>query len=710
MNRQLNNRAANISIVTLFAVLALVVLIGFVGSTGQAVHRKIETQNAADNAALSSAQWMARGMNSITATNHMIGEVTAISTIHQSLGGPELDAGIETTTIESDLLDRINGILVRLAPIRGLPTYVPDPLTEADETFLNFVVGQVSPGNENHRAFATIYDAKMTLKKELAKQLLIKSFANLGFLVPPPWGYIPAAGAYVAHGYATKKIFDLTVERFYLRAIEEVAVQTKTIKVNEIEKRLVPELVNHAEVMAGLQANAPGSLTDRLPSGNLVGHSIQDELDHIGNNTGINVASFPRPSNIRLPVEAEPGPTMRGGQNEPEWQTDSAEFDLGLDLNSLLNDSQKRKNNMRRRIERNQRDIQDLERQQTEVNTLSATAVQNSKAAWELRNELNEIEALTVQKRERIEKSLTQLAEIERQEEKLRFSFNQLSEVLTGRGGNLSEQHLPVRFLNQRQERSTQWVCATYPNVDALRAPILSQFKNRLSISQASQHFTKWSNRYTLIKSWEFRSGYRFRKTGSRSGEWSRSTSAEPLSMLVMTESYDRNGIVRKGDEPWTRTDNTGRQQAERLFTVIGLGHRKNESLFSPVIYPAPHQRGITTYAQAILYNANPQSSAPVGPSQADQHKTGWDTLNWSPEFVTPQWGSGPTMGESKWPWEVFSEARRIDSIRVKLNWQAKLMPATRSRLSEAAKDSTETAMGPDLGFSVLQFEGMSSH
>src|SRR4051794_19270593 len=69
-------RTGKITIVTIFALLGLIVMAGYVGNVGHVVTTKIYTQNAADAIAFSSAQWMARGMNAVTATNHLLGEAT----------------------------------------------------------------------------------------------------------------------------------------------------------------------------------------------------------------------------------------------------------------------------------------------------------------------------------------------------------------------------------------------------------------------------------------------------------------------------------------------------------------------------------------------------------------------------------------------------------------------------------------------------------
>ena len=70
-------RSGKISLVAGITLLLLVALAGLIGNAGHTAHQKISTQNAADAAAFSSSLWMARGMNALTATNHMLGEATA---------------------------------------------------------------------------------------------------------------------------------------------------------------------------------------------------------------------------------------------------------------------------------------------------------------------------------------------------------------------------------------------------------------------------------------------------------------------------------------------------------------------------------------------------------------------------------------------------------------------------------------------------------
>lgn len=82
----------------LVAILFFMLLGGFVYNAGNTINRKIETQNAADAAAYSGSLWVARGMNAVTATNHLVGELNALYVLHHALGGKWLDENRRSTT------------------------------------------------------------------------------------------------------------------------------------------------------------------------------------------------------------------------------------------------------------------------------------------------------------------------------------------------------------------------------------------------------------------------------------------------------------------------------------------------------------------------------------------------------------------------------------------------------------------------------------
>ncbi len=73
------DQRGTISIVSVFTLLALVMLLGMVMNTGQQVDQKIRMQNAADAATYSGGVVLTRSMNSLAFTNHLLSEVFALT-------------------------------------------------------------------------------------------------------------------------------------------------------------------------------------------------------------------------------------------------------------------------------------------------------------------------------------------------------------------------------------------------------------------------------------------------------------------------------------------------------------------------------------------------------------------------------------------------------------------------------------------------------
>jgi len=222
-----------------------------------------------------------------------------------------------------------------------------------------------------------------------------------------------------------------------------------------------------------------------------------------------------------------------------------------------------------------------------------------------------------------------------------------------------------------KTEETTQWVRASYPWVDSMRAPIISGMKSPavLMLSKAGVWYGHWTNRFTLAKSHSYRSGRPLAKLAGPQ---------EKMKMFVMRDMQPD----RKGRESWT----TDSPEAERLFTVMGFTTHQADALFSPVIFGGASHAQVA-YAQAMYYNANPQEP---GNSGATQPRVGWDTLNWMPPVNVPEYGNVPTERGSLWPpWSIFERTKQSNTPQIKLNWQAKLVPVTRRRLSQAAGGSS---------------------
>ncbi len=91
LQRSLREEDGLITWVTLVAILFLLIMACLIGNVGHVLAQKIETQNAADSAAYSGTIWMARGMNAITAANHLQGELMGLYVLHHAIGGKWLD-------------------------------------------------------------------------------------------------------------------------------------------------------------------------------------------------------------------------------------------------------------------------------------------------------------------------------------------------------------------------------------------------------------------------------------------------------------------------------------------------------------------------------------------------------------------------------------------------------------------------------------------
>ncbi len=331
---------------------------------------------------------------------------------------------------------------------------------------------------------------------------------------------------------------------------------------------------------------------------------------------------------------------------------------------------------MQQQISKLQQDLNDLDDYETTIDDRLKESDVSDAEKIELQKEKRAITASRQATQKRLDDIRKNLSQLTARRQQLEAALNT---KLPAKSGNLSIRSIPQR-MNQDQERATQWVSAAYPHTDGFRAPILAWLRKWAPKSRAAEHFEKWSNRYTLVKAWQFRSGYRPQKSGSTRVRWNKT--ATPLRMFVMKDSF-RGSQNRKGREPWTGTSPRGLQLAEEYFTVIGVAHRDYEPVFSSRLYPAPAGTGLTAYAQAIFYNANPQRLA-SGSAQT-QPQLGWDTLNWDPGIRVPQWAAPALRSAPKWPWDAFDGSTSQTVAKVRLNWQARLMPVRTRRLEQAA-------------------------
>lgn len=186
----------------------------------------------------------------------------------------------------------------------------------------------------------------------------------------------------------------------------------------------------------------------------------------------------------------------------------------------------------------------------------------------------------------------------------------------------------------------TQLTRATYPWVTFHREPILVFMRNWLTLSGASGFYLKHTNECTHVVC------RRLQTDGD-------------IKLYMMK----RDNEPDRGTESWTNDS----EEADDIFTVVGFAHRDKPLIVSPVIYSQEQEDGIVAFAQAMFYNANPQNP---NASPGLQAAVGWDTLNW--EGTPVEFSSNP------------SQTWGTPFPKIKLNWQAKLVPVTNNRMLQA--------------------------
>lgn len=577
-----------LSFITCVAVLFMALLVTLVFNVGGAVKQKIELQNAADASILSSSSMTARGMNAVTLTNHMLGELTALMVLHEALGGTELDDNVadgdkRQMSPPSKLL---NTSLTTLLPLSS--SYELHELDKQAVDRMKKDGGSDSDSGGKHLAFGTIFDARVTLKYYMTEVLIGRLVAIACRFIPFGIGEAIYWGINVPLSVLVGKMLQ---EVLILDGVEEIAkLFSKVAKRRVVESQMLPFLENYAEVC-----------TKQFP---VIAERVAQET---AKRNGVELMLYP--ARVNLPVEREPVPPgestglfrrePRGGDAESTADFLSKALDLLSSATSLLGDA----------------------------NDVLGTSGGVQSPGGSLRPNPG------------------------------RDGY--------GRGANLSRDSLP-RFSRDEWKviEQSQWTRATYPYVRGWRKPIREWFAGVLMISRAGTWYSRWTNRYTVTKAYQYR-------IGTYGGQ----KNQRKLAMFVMQGS-PKSG---KGREPWT----TDGDKAEMLFTQMAFVHRDARQPLASAIFGSAPKDGLVAYSQAVIYNANRQNISGWRDGGTYQPELGWDTLNWRApvasarayEFLEGD-DAGMRIMPPAIPFIMFTKASEHPEVR--LNWQAKLTPVTR--------------------------------
>ncbi len=256
----------------------------------------------------------------------------------------------------------------------------------------------------------------------------------------------------------------------------------------------------------------------------------------------------------------------------------------------------------------------------------------------------------------------------------------------------------PTDAFNYKDEEVSQWVRASYPALDEMRARIRQNYRKKLRESNFTTYFVAWTYRYALSESFYCRSGVQ-RPYAGKGGNY---VASEPASMYVIPGTNPKN----KGNEPMWVDPNLRNDTIDNLFTVSAAVQKRREPIGNSKLFVRiGATKGTAAIGQAYIYPSNGRneqdgSNRLQTKSDADvkfQPFTAWDTLGWKnknpggpPIFDSIEWDSQPTGGGDGLSYEEFMKKKSIPGSKrtqVEFTWQASMCPVTRSRLQRLANN-----------------------
>lgn len=619
-----------VAIVSIFAVLAIGGMIGLVVNSGRAVREKVELQTAADAAAATTTLWMARSMNAVTTSNHLMGEATAVVVLLDGFAGPPRfgsgpRVGTKTTRLYHQFLDKLGKIAPIMAAAGMAAAAAP-----IDRQFVAFVTNLLTTHGGDLSVGAALYDAKLTLRYIAIFALAVKSFANLAF---PVAGALEATGIFAPFGlaiegaalgtHALMNVYLLRVvkEWVQLEVVEQMIAAGGPAISKAILDGVLPGLTRYADTVVG-SAGVPGGMH----------RAIRQSVDSLAKEHRLeSVEIVPPVERLRLPVEREPPPAAGGGSQPPRGWNRNFESGETKAIDSALKALTKTVENASSSVGDAMSVTGDA------VATLGAAFNGGKPPKWakDARVALD-----------RIQEMLSKPLELP-----------QATPNADGFSDNPSFKDDQLPKFDWQAEKVSQWARATYPYVDDYRGPIVAWLKRETPLSNAATYFVNWTNRFTLVRS------FRLRGAPAR------------------THMHVVRGMqpLEKGNEPWVTDDAAARD----LFAVVAVATRTPAATFMARIFPIAKGDQVAV-AGGLLYNANGNRSE-TAQSPAHQPDTGWDTLNWAIPVRAPEWGAGQPSDRGSDPWAVFRDAKRVGpGAAVRLNWQGKLVPVDRDLLGRS--------------------------
>lgn len=491
----LSDESGKISIVSIPVFVFVGIMAAFLVNTGQTAREKISLQTAADAGAATATLWMARSMNAVTATNHLLGEATAVLAIFDGFGGPMLYELRKPNGLVSEDSKRLNKEIEanQDAAIQEGGA-ISGPFVPADKKIVESVVKRVTRDDGRHVAGAALYDGKLTLKALLARYLVYKKIANIGIQVGASVQKVPPAvfvgmgieaAAVAAHLALTAEVYGIGQEWVVLDALEGVVGGANdggriTKPIAEI---VIPGLSLHADTILGRSGSG------QIAEPPMV-RAIEASLRGLAASHGVeSLVVRPAPRDLRLPLVIEPPSPAAdvkpagkpeqarlGPWEQPRgsaWKTAPAETDEMQALEQVLD---KLRDPMNKVFDTLDPLIGPLRKLSGELKKRLPSWIREGFALMDLITDF---------------KNLLPPAD-------WKPEFNPCYAKETAK-------RLRVPAFHWRAETRSQWVRATHPYVDDLRAGIVQFLRDATPRSQAATHYIHWTDRYTLVRSHQLR-------------------------------------------------------------------------------------------------------------------------------------------------------------------------------------------------------------
>jgi hypothetical protein len=519
-----------INFVSCFLFMAFILGLALVGNVGQATNDRIELQNAADAGAYSAALQMARGMNAVTATNHMMGEATAVIVALDAFVGRERlrDARLRGQEVGGEEVENANEAIKSRAEKAPYPTPVaPEiqltygyPLQNADKEYVKGIVELFVRGEfGKQKSHAALYDAQLALKTNVAFALLLKEFCSimneagqycikagtappLIFLKVIGWG-CEALGV-AGHMYIDYELFNMAREWIVLKAVE-TAVQIEAVPrtIELCEQVVIPALSYHGDSVVGLASKADGESSGASGPMN---RAVAQTLTTLQSELAVDeLAIYPAADELTLPVEPEPADADDDDAAAGATPPNDAAGLWGAGFGNVSDDAAEGP------MQQMRNQLQPLVRIIAEIDKAAGPLLDFIEEIGKAADMFNFVQDLAGEwigvDLDLAKGSLSDAVKALGRARDLIDGLNAAAPLPIGYSGNPSKKVLDEDAFDWQRERTSQWTRATFPYVVSYRTPIRDFFRGSAGVSNASTYYANWTNRYTLVESYHIRHG-----------------------------------------------------------------------------------------------------------------------------------------------------------------------------------------------------------